>query len=231
MKHQPPQTNAMGLAGFIISLVSLFACGVTSIVAVILSAIGLTKNPKGFAIAGLIIGLLGLIELAVAISVFYSVGKAIDQAGATFQGIGIQIGMMPEAEKIFDAWEENGAVPTQVEGELILGDAKDSLKNKIVYETDGESFTLRSAGIDEILDTEDDILLGPFDSLDDRIQVNGFDPDDIDWDEENMDDEWSDEATEAEGTDFGEPEDAVIEGAVGEGATNEGAEMEIDFAN
>lgn len=68
--RQPPQpeapapTNAMGLTGFILSLVTLigwafpFAGFITWILGLIFSCIGMTKRPRGFAVAGLIISLL-----------------------------------------------------------------------------------------------------------------------------------------------------------------------------
>lgn len=62
------QSNGLGIAGFVVSLVALLFCwlpyfnAITALTAVILSAIGLKKLPKGLAIAGLIIG--GLVLIA-----------------------------------------------------------------------------------------------------------------------------------------------------------------------
>jgi len=60
-----PPSNNLGLAGFITSLIGLVTCGVLSPIGLLLSLIGLTKRPRGFAIAGSIIGVIGTIFLAV----------------------------------------------------------------------------------------------------------------------------------------------------------------------
>ena len=62
------KTNGIGLAGFIVSLVSLLmCCGGLSVVSLVLSIVGLIKskdyngNGKGFSIAGIIISVVGII--------------------------------------------------------------------------------------------------------------------------------------------------------------------------
>ena len=53
------QTNTAGLVGFIIALVSLVGCGgLLSPLSLIFSIVGMNKQPKGFAIAGLVLSLL-----------------------------------------------------------------------------------------------------------------------------------------------------------------------------
>ena len=73
-------TNGFAIAGFVISLVSIFFdCGLTSPISLILSIIGLSKikkgneKGKGFAIAGIIISALtiGFIIIALVL-IFYS---------------------------------------------------------------------------------------------------------------------------------------------------------------
>jgi hypothetical protein len=56
---QPAAKNSIGTAGFIVSLVSYITCGMLSPIGVVLSFIGLFKKPRGLAIAGLILGLIG----------------------------------------------------------------------------------------------------------------------------------------------------------------------------
>ena len=60
------QTNGLGLAGFIVSLFGLLTCGTLSPIGFLLSVIGVFKSPRGFAIAGSILGALGSVWLAVA---------------------------------------------------------------------------------------------------------------------------------------------------------------------
>ncbi len=61
-------SNSLAVAGFVVSIVSLFInlAGIVGLVATILSAIGLSKvketgKGKGLAIAGLIIGIIGIV--------------------------------------------------------------------------------------------------------------------------------------------------------------------------
>ena len=53
---------------------------------------------------------------------------------------------------------------------MVLG-KRDFYGNSIVYETDGESFSLRSAGPDETLNSEDDLLAGPFYTSDEALEI------------------------------------------------------------
>lgn len=70
VNNQQPQgkSNGIGIAGFIISLVSLIlCCGSASIISLILSIVGAVKakdcngNGKGLSIAGIIISIVGII--------------------------------------------------------------------------------------------------------------------------------------------------------------------------
>ena len=165
---QPPQENGFGLAGFIVSIAGLFLCGIPSLIGMILSLIGLRKEPKGFAVAGTIIGLVGLIELTlVGFLVFstYQVGK---NAGNFLQQFPVMAELYGEANVVRDKWIELDRIPTQAEGDELLKGKKDFTGNPMVYETDGESFSIRTAGPDETLQTVDDNLVGPF-----------FDPEEI----------------------------------------------------
>ena len=64
---QPKQSNGMGITGFVLALLALLLCWVPVlnwilwILGLIFSIIGMFKKPKGLAIAGLIISLIGLI--------------------------------------------------------------------------------------------------------------------------------------------------------------------------
>lgn len=58
--YQAPPSNGMGIAGFVVSLTGLVACaGLLCPIGLVLSLLGLGKEPRGFAIAGTIIGGIG----------------------------------------------------------------------------------------------------------------------------------------------------------------------------
>src|SRR6185503_10603697 len=82
-----PPSNNLGLAGFVTSLLGLLSCGVLSPIGLLLSLIGLTKRPRGFAIAGTILGLIGSVFLAVA-------------------GVGIVLGLMGLGKVVKTAAED-----------------------------------------------------------------------------------------------------------------------------
>jgi hypothetical protein len=69
INQQKKETNGTGIAGFVLSIIALFLGWIPILgwilwfAGLILSIIGLFKKPKGLAIAGLIISLLGIILL------------------------------------------------------------------------------------------------------------------------------------------------------------------------
>lgn len=65
-----PQSNGLGVAGFVISLLGFLSCGVISPLGLILSLAGLSKEPRGLAIAGTIIGGIGSLWLFVVVTLF-----------------------------------------------------------------------------------------------------------------------------------------------------------------
>jgi hypothetical protein len=68
--QQPAPSNGLGIAGFIVSLIGLLGtCGALSPIGLILSLVAMFKRPRGFAIAGLILGLLGSIWIIIAVFV------------------------------------------------------------------------------------------------------------------------------------------------------------------
>ena len=72
---QQAQSNGMGVAGFVCALLAILLCWIPVldwilwILGLIFSIIGMTKQPKGLAIAGLVLSLIGLIFLVVLIGI------------------------------------------------------------------------------------------------------------------------------------------------------------------
>lgn len=69
INQQPPRSNGVGVAGFVLALIAVFFGWVPVLgwilwlLGLILSACGIFKVPRGLAIAGLVISLIGLILL------------------------------------------------------------------------------------------------------------------------------------------------------------------------
>ncbi len=84
IQQAPAASNAMGTAGFIIALVTIFLFWIPVLgwilwlLGLIFSGIGVTRKPKGLAIAGLVISLIGLILLIVVLGLF-AAAVALDQ--------------------------------------------------------------------------------------------------------------------------------------------------------
>lgn len=162
-----PQTNTAGLVGFIISLVSLVGCsGLLSPVSLIFSIVGLTKQPKGFAIAGLVLSLLGMLTFVL---IFFVIGVA---AVLSLVGLGMAAALIAIVaavgqnavtivDGVHDHYEAAGVIPASLdELGLEAHELTDVWGNDFVYVrgSDNESFLLISAGPDGVIASSDDYI-------------------------------------------------------------------------
>ncbi len=149
-----PPANGLGIAGFVVSLLGL-GCGCFSIVGVVLSAIAMARRPRGFAIAGLIIGLVGMlltilvVVLLVAFGFFAIIPVTMD---------GYQVN---EAIKTYQK-SHNGGLPqnwSEVPG--LANGMIDPWGHPYEYtlHPDGKAVELVSHGIDGIAGTDDDLTV------------------------------------------------------------------------
>ena len=150
----PPKENGLGIAGFIVSAIGIVTCGVLSIFGVILSAIALKKEPKGMAIAGLILGLIGLVELVGFGFAMFAGFRGVQQFSQIIQQSVAEAQLESNANEIGEVWEESGSVPSQEEGDELVANSFDAWGNSVQYETDGSSFSLAERGSTiELVDT------------------------------------------------------------------------------
>lgn len=76
INQQEKQSNGMGVAGFVLALIALFLSWVpilnwiTWILGLIFSFIGVFKKPRGLAVTGLVISLIGLVIMILFIGAF-----------------------------------------------------------------------------------------------------------------------------------------------------------------
>jgi len=161
----PPTTsesNGVGLAGFIVSLVGLVSCGVLSPIGLILSFIGLFRQPKGFAIAGFVLGLLGSAWILVFVFVLGLAGFAMVLGAVGFQGQaelirdGLELG--PAAERYY---QSQGTLPASASELPNLDEERyrDNWGNEYRLEADEQTGEIRiiSNGPDGQPDTNDDL--------------------------------------------------------------------------
>jgi hypothetical protein len=142
------QTNGLGIAGFIVSLVGVFTC-VLSPVGLILSLVGLRKHPRGFAIAGSIIGGIGTLILGIFAVALLGNPEALGMVKTVFP--------LSKAQMIIEEHRQaNDALPSEEEGNRLIEHLEDGWGNPLRYELDGEYYDIRSAGPDGEFGTDDD---------------------------------------------------------------------------
>src|SRR4051794_20572043 len=78
----PAPTNGLGIAGFVVSLVGLILTGgILCPIGLLLSLFALFRRPRGFAIAGFIIGIIGSLALIAVLAFFGLMGFACFHIG------------------------------------------------------------------------------------------------------------------------------------------------------
>jgi hypothetical protein len=154
----PQPTNGLGLAGFITSLVGLVTCGVLSPIGLLLSLIGLMKPPRGFAVAGAIIGAVGSIWMAIA---GFAIVMAALGIGAAAKQVADYVAAHQSARQAYLQIEQQrtqtGSVPTSAAANAIAAKFTDPWGMALRAEVSGEEIIVRSAGRDKKFDTSDDI--------------------------------------------------------------------------
>ncbi len=142
-------SNLMGLIGFILSLVAFITCGILSPIALIVSVIGLFKPPRGFAVAGTILSLIGSVFLLL-------VGLGTVMAFMAGDIISVEAGR----EAIVQRVGPGGVAPTDAEGQAMidaeLGDAERFFTVPQYRRVSDTSFQLVMPGEDGQFGTADD---------------------------------------------------------------------------
>ncbi len=184
--HMPPPPhptsgeNTVGLIGFIVSLIGLVSCGCLAPVGALISLAGMTREPRGFAIAGLVIGIVGMAPFfLIAVPFLLAI-----IAGGTMAALNPQMNpprVVPNApapaagqvivrsaqEQITNSRfleAENrlrnyAEIPTEAEGNRAIAGLTDGWGGRIHYVVvdDGTAWELRSDGPDRIPGTPDDM--------------------------------------------------------------------------
>ncbi len=159
-----PPSNGLGVAGFIVSLVGLLAtCGALAPVGLLLSTIAIFKKPRGFAFAGIVIGLIGTVIISViALTGAAAVGFAADQVRvqeqmAEREQAQIQIAGLAERVGVFH--QQNARPPLAldllpyVDPTMLI----DPWGRAFEFEPDIDGFAIRSVGPDGVGFTDDDV--------------------------------------------------------------------------
>lgn len=177
--HQPGaanETNGLGIAGFVISLVGLCSGGVLSPIGLIISIVAATRQPRALAVTGIVLGAIGSCGiLLVLLFVPVLIAGILAAVGLQAQGVNIagalggpevqaKIEMRILTAKIQQHKEQHqGTLPSTLDvlPKPYEGVLTDPWNRPYVYELkpDGSGFMLFSAGLDGVRDTTDDIHL------------------------------------------------------------------------
>jgi hypothetical protein len=142
----------------VIAIVGIVSCGLLSPIGLLLSLIALIWPPRGFAIAGATVGLLGSIWFIVA-------GLAMVLAFAGFGAMATiavdmvetQTAVEHAATRIEEFQAEHGALPTNDEGQALIDGLRDGWDHGLRYVLAGETYRVVSSGPDGSFDTGDDL--------------------------------------------------------------------------
>jgi hypothetical protein len=161
------ETNSLGLAGFICSILGLVTAGILSPIGLILSLVALGRRPRGFAIAGVVIGLVGscggiVIFLLFSAAILALLGIAAAIVLSDPQRLEISGDMISTAVAIEKYRDENRYLPASL-GLLGLSESTltDPWGERYRYDLKDPqgNFDLVSAGADRTFDTKDDVKL------------------------------------------------------------------------
>lgn len=162
--YQPPPTNALGIAGFVVSLSGLVVTfGLICPIGLLLSLIGLGKSPRGYAIAGSIVGVLGSILGTLTVLVIAGVIETGLFASNYYYGSSQTSYTIDYASDEIDLYfRENGdTLPDEPTGNALITSYQDEWNYNLFYEiSTGASadYTITSMGPDGVLHTADDIV-------------------------------------------------------------------------
>ncbi len=149
-----PSGNGLGIAGFIVSIVGMVLCmGAICPIGAILSFFAVFKKPRGFALAGLIIGVLGTVLWAVLwVLLVMSMNSAWNSTLANFNIYAAQI-------EIDNYYYDNNTLPDDATGSQLVGIHSDSWGSPYRYRRiDAQNYEIISDGADAIPGTGDDIV-------------------------------------------------------------------------
>jgi hypothetical protein len=190
----------VGLVGFILSLCGLlFACLFP--IGMIVSLCGLGKQPKGFAIAGTVIGAVGTLLLILIFVLYGAMIAACIGVASSMQPVIDTQSALSEAEGQIDQWEiDNGELPDETVGNELISGINDGWERPLRYELSEDAvngYVVRSAGADGEFDTDDDSTTEDYGSgIDYDFDYDTSDDDDyeIEIDDSTMEDgPWQEE--------------------------------------
>lgn len=164
MGNDYPTTSGLAVAGFVVSLISIFCCGFTAIIGLILSIAGLIsaskKNKKGmgFAIAGLVISGLLTLFIAVEAAVCWPAIQAASEKTKNGDFAEFMENFTEELDNLEEHYENNGRI--EIDNEWTDFEVDDDMSCITIEYEDGipDDFEFFNSNFDEICDALEDEL-------------------------------------------------------------------------
>jgi hypothetical protein len=151
---RPTGTNGLGVAGFVIALIGPCTAGLLSPLGLLLSLIALRKPPRGFAVAGAILGVLGSLLLVLTVwlgSLLFPLFMKGVELGKDYDTISSAVSSYAAAN--------NGAMPPDLASAGVpVGAQVDPWGTPYRFEVsaDGASWKIVTAAMDGVFGTADD---------------------------------------------------------------------------
>jgi hypothetical protein len=151
--------NGWGVAGFVTAILGIFTCGFLHPLSLLISLVGLMWKPRGLAIAGVIISVLGsgflMISGYALVLGFLGMKEFVTEEGKRFN----TNTTLSEAAQVIERHQAStGELPDPIEGNKLLMEMQDAWGQSLRYETSDRKFVIRSAGPDRQMNTADDLV-------------------------------------------------------------------------
>ncbi|UUO08938.1 hypothetical protein M4951_11610 [Blastopirellula sp. J2-11] len=156
--------NSMGVFGFFVSLFGLvFTLGAISPVGLLISLMALFHPRRGFAVAGVLFGLMGTALIAAIVGTATVAADAYHHYAHEMPQIEQTLAHLDEAIVVIETDRQaKGELPEGVDGNKLVLPITDAWEQSLRYEPeDSGQYAVRSAGPDQQFDTPDDLRMVP----------------------------------------------------------------------
>jgi len=141
---QQRPSNALGMAGFITSIIAFLTCGLLAPISLFLSLIGLCFRPRGYAMAGFLISGVSIVVLVVCWGLFLSALIVGTGALDMFQDVKQVSAISHDVHRFYEA---NQRMPNESEFADLA--ANSEIKSRIVFvQAEGQTLTFRVNPVD-----------------------------------------------------------------------------------
>ncbi|MFI4875002.1 MAG: hypothetical protein ACIALR_06685 [Blastopirellula sp. JB062] len=156
--------NSLGVCGFLVSFFGLiFTLGVISPIGLLISLLGMFHPRRGFAVAGVLLGMVGTALIGTIVGVAAVAADAYHHYAHEMPQIERTLAQLDDAIVVIETERrEKGELPEGVDGNKLVLPIVDAWEQSLRYEPDGiDRYAVRSAGPDRQFDTPDDLRMVP----------------------------------------------------------------------